>query len=69
MRQLTQGMNLIEALKWAEEHHCAVWKKRRTGEVVVLLPDFKTRVTANCRRKDSPRKLIAALRKLEGAAR
>jgi hypothetical protein len=58
------GINLRDALRLFESLGGAVERKRRTGELRVRHPRLPKPVVVNCRRKDSPRALTVALRKL-----
>lgn len=59
------GMNLRESLAHAHRLGATVIKPRRTGEVRIQHPLMPKPVLANGRRKDSPRKVTAWLRRLE----
>jgi hypothetical protein len=57
--------NLREALDLARRLGCAVEPMRRSGEVRIVPPGSGLPVVVNARRKDSPRVLVVALRRLE----
>lgn len=57
--------NLREALDLARRLGYRVEGVRRTGEVKVRLPGLGAAVVCNGRRKDTPRVLIRALRRLD----
>lgn len=59
------GMNLRESLAHARRLGASVVHPRRTGEVRLQHPLMPKPVLANSRRKDSPRKVTAWLRRLE----
>lgn len=62
---LHDGLNLRESLAHARRLGATVTHPRRTGEVRLQHPAMAKPVLANGRRKDSPRKVVAWLRKLE----
>jgi len=58
------GMNLRDGLRLFKGLGGVVESKRRTGEVRLRHPRLAKTVVVNCRRKDSPRAMTVALRKL-----
>lgn len=57
--------NLREAISWARQLGCAVERVHRTGEIVFRHPLLPARMRVNARRKDSPRELVAFLKRVE----
>lgn len=62
---MTGNPNLREALALARRMGCSVDPVNRTGEVKITPPAGGPPVVCNGRRKDTPRVLIKALRRLE----
>ena len=63
MMHIFYGMKLRTALKIAKTLGCVVYDARRTGEVLVRLPNGR-RLRINARRDTAPRELISVLRRL-----
>jgi hypothetical protein len=56
--------NLRQTLKYAEKLGCKVEKIRRSGEIRISHRDLPRPIRINGRRKDVPRKLESALRRI-----
>jgi hypothetical protein len=65
---LTGTPNLIDAERAARSLGVTVLKVYRTGEIRFMHPSFTRSVKVNERRKDAPRALLVALRKVAALA-
>jgi len=62
-----QGMNLMKARAEWVARGGFVYSKRCTGEDVYGHPEIPKRIVVNRRRKDAPRALTSAIRRLRAA--
>lgn len=62
--EVKRGMNLDDALTDLELLGCSVENVNRTGEIRIRHSQLRAPLVINGRRKDAPRVLVVAIRKL-----
>lgn len=65
---ITSGINLTDALEIARGLGFTIEPVRRTGEQRMTHPAFAKPVTFNARRKDAPREITQAIRRIAKAS-